>query len=135
MIITAIETFPLRIPLKAGGKSDASAWGDKNMPAADSLLVKVMTDDGLEGWGEAFGFRAVSSSKLAIDEMIAPLCIGQDATGIGPLMLEIQKKLHVFGRGGSLAYAMSANARQRVPESSLAVKNYLRSATVAGRVN
>lgn len=108
MIITAIETFPLHIPLKAGSKSDASAWGDRNLPAVDSLLVKVTTDQGLEGWGEAFGFRAVASAKLAVDELIAPLCIGQDATRIGPLMLEVQKKLHVFGRGGALAYGMSA---------------------------
>src|SRR5262249_19947818 len=32
----------------------------------------------------------------------------QDATRIGPLMLEVQKKLHVFGRSGALAYGMSA---------------------------
>jgi L-alanine-DL-glutamate epimerase-like enolase superfamily enzyme len=108
MIITGIEVHPLRIPFKAGSKSDASAWGDRNLPAADSLLVKVTTDSGLEGWGEAFGFRAVASAKLAIDELIAPLCIGQDATRIGPLMLEVQKNLHVFGRGGALAYGMSA---------------------------
>jgi L-alanine-DL-glutamate epimerase-like enolase superfamily enzyme len=108
MIIAKIETFPLRIPFKAGSKSDASAWGDRNLPAADSLLVKVTTDQGLEGWGEAFGFRAVTSAKLAVDELIAPLCVGQDATRIGPLMLEVQKKLHIFGRGGALAYGMSA---------------------------
>ena len=108
MIITGIESIPLRIPLKTGSRSDASAWGDRNLPAADSLLVKVTTDQGLEGWGEAFGFRAVGSAMHAIDELIAPLCIGQDATRIGPLMLEVQKKLHVFGRGGALAYAMSA---------------------------
>ena len=108
MAITKIDTFPLRIPLKPGSKSDAAAWGDKDMPAADSLLVKVTTDQGLEGWGEAFGFRAVSSAKLAIDELIAPLCIGQDATQIAPLMLGIQKKLHVFGRGGPLFYGLSA---------------------------
>jgi hypothetical protein len=35
MIITGIETVPLRIPFKAGTKSDASAWGDSNLPAAD----------------------------------------------------------------------------------------------------
>ncbi len=60
------------------------------------------------GWGEAFGFRAVASAKLAIDQLIAPLCIGQDAMRIEPLMLEVQKKLHVFGRGGALAFAISA---------------------------
>jgi L-alanine-DL-glutamate epimerase-like enolase superfamily enzyme len=48
------------------------------------LLVKVTTDQGWEGWGETFGFRAVTSAKLAIDELIAPLCVGQDATQIAP---------------------------------------------------
>jgi L-alanine-DL-glutamate epimerase-like enolase superfamily enzyme len=108
MIITDIETIPLRIPFKAGTKSDASAWGDGNLPAAESLLVKITTDQGLVGWGEAFGFRAVASARLAVDQLIAPLCIGRDATLIEPLMLEIQKKLQVFGRGGALAFAISA---------------------------
>src|SRR6516162_6009802 len=108
MIIAKIETFPLRIPFKPGNKAAPSAWGDKDLPVADSLLVKVTTDQGLEGWGETFGFRAVASAKLAIDELIAPLCIGQDATQIASLMLEVQKKLHVFGRSGSLMYAISA---------------------------
>jgi L-alanine-DL-glutamate epimerase-like enolase superfamily enzyme len=108
MIITGIETVPLRIPFKAGTKADASAWGDSNLPAADSLLVKVTTDQGLVGWGEAFGFRAVASAKLAIDQLIAPLCVGQDATRIESLMLDVNKKLHVFGRGGALAFAISA---------------------------
>jgi L-alanine-DL-glutamate epimerase-like enolase superfamily enzyme len=74
----------------------------------DSLLVRVTTDDGLEGWGEAFGFRAVDSAKLAIETLIAPIFIGQDATRIRPLVLEVQKKLHIFGRGGVFAYGMSA---------------------------
>ena len=108
VIVTGIESIPLRIPFKTGIKSASSAWGDSNLPAADSLLVKVTTDQGLMGWGEAFGFRAVESAKLAIDQLIAPLCIGRDATQIEPLMLDVQKKLHVFGRGGALAFARSA---------------------------
>jgi L-alanine-DL-glutamate epimerase-like enolase superfamily enzyme len=108
VIITKIETFPLRIPFKPGSKSDGAARGDKNLPVADSLLVKVTTDQALVGWGETFGFRAVTSAKLAIDELIAPLCVGQDATQIAPLMLEIQKKLHIFGRSGPLMYGISA---------------------------
>ena len=108
MIISAIETVPLRIPFKAGTKSAASAWGDSNLPAAEALLVKVTTDEGLVGWGEAFGFRAVASAKLAVDQLIAPLCVGQDATRIEPLMLDVQKKLHVFARAGALAFGVSA---------------------------
>jgi L-alanine-DL-glutamate epimerase-like enolase superfamily enzyme len=106
-VIANIETVPLHIPLKVGSTPGASLWGD-TLSAADSLLVKVTTRDGTEGWGEAFGFRAVDSAKLAVDELIAPLCIGRDATRIGPLMLEIQRKLHVFGRGGALMYGLSA---------------------------
>jgi L-alanine-DL-glutamate epimerase-like enolase superfamily enzyme len=45
---------------------------------------------------------------LAIDELIAPICLGQDAAQICPLMLEVQRKLQVFGRSGPLSYALSA---------------------------
>jgi L-alanine-DL-glutamate epimerase-like enolase superfamily enzyme len=47
--------------------------------------VKVTTDQGLEGWGEAFGFRAVSSVKLAVNELIAPFCTS--ATGLPKFVL------------------------------------------------
>jgi len=108
MIISRIETFPLRIPFRPGTQAAASAWGDKGLPVADSLLVKITTDEGLVGWGETFGFRVVSSAKVALDELIAPLCIGRDATQIGSLMLDVQKKLYVFGRSGALFYGISA---------------------------
>jgi len=108
VIIAGIDTFALHIPVKPGARSDAAAWGDKDLPAADSLLVKVTTDQGLVGWGEAFGFRAVRSAKLAVDELIAPICVGQDAGRIASLMLEVQKKLHIFGRSGPLMFAISA---------------------------
>jgi L-alanine-DL-glutamate epimerase-like enolase superfamily enzyme len=68
----------------------------------------VTTDLGAEGWGEAFGFRAVRSAKLAVEELIAPLCIGKEATQITPLMLEVQERLHIFGRTGPLLYGISA---------------------------
>lgn len=106
-VIAQIEAVPLRIPFRAGSTPGASLWGDK-LSAADSLLVKVTTRDGLEGWGEAFGYGAVDSARLAVDELIAPLCVGQDATRIGPLMLKVQKKLHVLGRGGPMTYGLSA---------------------------
>jgi L-alanine-DL-glutamate epimerase-like enolase superfamily enzyme len=108
MIIDKIETFALRIPFKRGAKFAAAAWADKGLPAADSLLVKITTDQGLTGWGESFGFRTVMLTKRAIDEVIAPLCIGQETGRIAPLMLDIQRKLAVFGRNGSLFFGLSA---------------------------
>lgn len=108
MIIAAIEAIPLRIPFRPGTRSQPSAWGDGDLPAADALLVRVTTDEGVTGWGEAFGFRAVASAKLAVDQMVAPLCIGQDAFRIEALMLDVKKKLHVFGLAGALAFGISA---------------------------
>ncbi|MGA2020551.1 MAG: hypothetical protein ABSH02_08190 [Candidatus Sulfotelmatobacter sp.] len=40
--------------------------------------------------------------------LVAPLCLGKDATQIAPLMLEVQKKLHIFGRTGPSFYGISA---------------------------
>jgi hypothetical protein len=91
MIITGVETVPPRIPFRAGTQSDDSAWGDSNLPAVDSLQVRVTTDQGLTGWGEAFGFRAVASAKLAVDQLIAPLCTGQDASQIETLMSGVRR--------------------------------------------
>ena len=108
MIIDRIEAIPLSIPFKPGTQSDAAAWGDKNLGSVASLLVKVTTGDGLVGWGETFGFGVVPSAKLAIDRMIAPLCVGQNAAQIAPLMLDVQKKLHIFGRSGPVMYGISA---------------------------
>jgi L-alanine-DL-glutamate epimerase-like enolase superfamily enzyme len=81
MIIAKIETFPLRIPFKPDTRAAVSAWGGKGLPVADSLFLRVSTDQGLEGWGEAFGFRTVRSEKLAVDELIAQLSVQKEQKG------------------------------------------------------
>jgi L-alanine-DL-glutamate epimerase-like enolase superfamily enzyme len=108
VLITGIDTFLLRIPLRPGDASAGSVWGPADVPAAYSLLVKVTTDDGYEGWGEAFGLRAAAVTQHAIDELIAPLCLGHDASRIAQLMDEVQQELQVFGRGGLVTHALSA---------------------------
>jgi L-alanine-DL-glutamate epimerase-like enolase superfamily enzyme len=95
--IARIETFPLRIPFRAGAR-----------PPVDSLLVKVTTSQGCEGWGEAFGFEATPVTRRAVEDLIAPLCAGQDPALIGPLMRDVQQKLQVFGRNGPVIHALSA---------------------------
>jgi L-alanine-DL-glutamate epimerase-like enolase superfamily enzyme len=104
--IARIETFPLRIPFRAGAGSAASRRAGP--PAVDSLLVKVTTAEGYEGWGEALGFETAPMARQAIGEVIAPLLAGQDAMRIAPLMRALQERLHVLGRAGSLMHALSA---------------------------
>ncbi|MGD8475585.1 MAG: mandelate racemase/muconate lactonizing enzyme family protein [Burkholderiales bacterium] len=107
MKITKIETFEVRIPYTAGDASQTSAWGGKEWLTADALLVKVSTDAGITGWGEAFGYNVIPATKVVVNELIAPICIGADANDIDTLMQGLQRKLHIFGRGGPVIYAMS----------------------------
>src|SRR5882762_8088891 len=108
MKIAMIEVIVVGIPFAGWSKSAESAWGKKNASRADSLLVKVTTEGGVIGWGEAFGFTAIPAVKAAIEEVIAPLCIGVSALNIGSLMLDVQKRLHIFGRSGAIMFGISA---------------------------
>lgn len=106
--IVAIDAIPLRIPFSAGGRPDAGPWGARGMKAVDALIVKVTTEQGLTGWGESFGLTAVPAVKAAIDHLVAPLCIGQDAALIGQLMHRLQVAFHLFGRSGPIMFGLSA---------------------------
>jgi len=106
--IAKIESIPLRIPFTTGGPSDAGVWGKAGLQTVDSLIVSVTTDTGVVGWGESFGFTAIPAVKVAIDSILAPECIGRDATQLGKLSLDLQKKFHVFGRSGAFIYGLSA---------------------------
>lgn len=107
MKITKLETIVLRIPYTSGGSDEASAWGGRRWDTADALLVRVETDAGLVGWGEAFGYNVIPATKAVLDEIVAPLVVGRPADAIEPLLLEAQQKLHIFGRGGPVIYALS----------------------------
>ena len=107
MRINRVETIVVRIPYQSGGPSQAEAWGGKPWATADALLVKVTTDEGIAGWGEAFGYNVIPATKSAIDQVLAPLCIGRDPLGFEDLMLDLQQKLHIFGRGGPIIFGLS----------------------------
>jgi D-galactarolactone cycloisomerase len=105
MKIIKTETILLQIPYDIGG-------GQRNIagqPAAglNILLVRIETDDGLVGWGEAFGHAVAPATKVVIDTMIASQLIGRDSSKIDAIMLDLTKALHLFGRNGPVIYALS----------------------------
>jgi hypothetical protein len=105
MKIAAIETIPLRIPFTTGGP--AYGFGGKSWTTLDMTLVRVETEDGLVGWGDAFSYGCQMAVKAALDDMLIPLMVGQDATDIVVLNHELQQKLHLFGRYGITIFAIS----------------------------
>jgi L-alanine-DL-glutamate epimerase-like enolase superfamily enzyme len=105
MKITRVEAVPLSIPSRYG--ADSWALGTGGWKALDFCLVRVDTDAGLTGWGEAFSYSCRRAVVAAVNDMIAPLAVGQDATDIAGLHAVIQKRLHIFGRFGITAFALS----------------------------
>jgi D-galactarolactone cycloisomerase len=106
MKIIAVETHSLRVKFDMGAPPRAFAGASwSNM---DTLLVRVVTDQGLEGWGEGFGHAVCPSTRVAFDTMVGPAALGQDARDIRGLMARLLQQFHLFGRNGPLLYALSA---------------------------
>jgi L-alanine-DL-glutamate epimerase-like enolase superfamily enzyme len=102
--IARVDAVPLSIPFHygaAGWKLGAGGW-----KALDICLVRVETSEGLVGWGEAFSYSCRSAVAAAVRDMIAPLVVGREV-GISSIHEEIQKRLHIFGRFGITAFALS----------------------------
>lgn len=84
MRITHVETFPLRIPLKPARRM-ITALGQHIV--SDYVLVRVGTDAGIEGIGEAtvmprWSGETVWSARTAIDHLFAPAVLGADPLDI-----------------------------------------------------
>jgi len=74
MQIAEIKTYPLAMPIAPG--EHKTAWGEYT--SIGIVLVAVRTTDGITGYGEALSRKNPRSSALLIDELYAPLLLGQD---------------------------------------------------------
>lgn len=105
MRITSVETTVLAIPYAYDGPRHQVAGKDWN--TLDILLVRVGTEDGLVGWGEAFGHGAVPATRAALDSLVGPMMLGHDAADIAATMRRAHQAVHLYGRGGPMSYALS----------------------------
>ena len=105
MKITSVDPIIIAVPYRFGaraGSEIATRW-----PTMDTLLVRVDTDVGVTGWGQAFGFACCATTRTALQSLIAPAVMGQDATDISRLMADLQRKLHNHGRNGPVLFGLS----------------------------
>lgn len=105
MKIAKIDTISIKIPFtfgQAAGGVPARTGATNNI-----LLVKVETDTGITGWGEAFCYNCTDAVKAALHSMVAPLAVGRDARDITKLSHDLQQELHLFGRYGIAMFALS----------------------------
>ena len=105
MKIAAIETILLEIPnVHKGPPSTVLGRVSRTL---ETLLVKVTTEDGMVGWGDAFAYRIGPATRAAIDQVIAPLAVGRDIAGPVPLAEDLRRQLHNLGRNGALSFGLS----------------------------
>jgi L-alanine-DL-glutamate epimerase-like enolase superfamily enzyme len=105
MKITAVESILLAVPYRSAGGLQSIA----GRPAAglSMLLVRIETDQGITGWGEAFGHAVAPDTRTVLDTLVGPILIGRDARDIDALMGDLQRTLHLLGRNGPVMYALS----------------------------
>jgi L-alanine-DL-glutamate epimerase-like enolase superfamily enzyme len=102
--IASIDVVALRIPLDIW--APPPLFAGKPRTHVDMRLVRVMTSNGIVGWGEAFGSSG-STIGAAFDNWIRHLAVGQDATD-ADLTARLERLLHGLGRSGPVIHALSA---------------------------
>jgi len=136
MKIAAIEPIVVAIPYRHDGP--LTGFGGTDWPTLNYLLVKVTADDGLVGWGEAFGYNAIPATVTALEKIVAPQAIGREVGEIASFMESLKQPLHIFGRNGPVIYALSgldialwdlAGKRAGQPVSQMLGKGARRSVT------
>ncbi len=105
MKIAAISTYVLRLPFMHDGPPLHFAGRPRN--GMEMLLVRVDTDDGITGWGEAFGPGVWPATRAVIETIVAPMCLGRDSSRIAVLSEELQRNLHPLGRSGPVIFALA----------------------------
>jgi D-galactarolactone cycloisomerase len=103
MKITGVTALPLASPLE-----QELRWGAMTVGVKGGIVVRVTTDEGIEGLGEA-GFSAEYFPTVGpiINDQLAPLLVGEDPRDIGALWQRMFEATHMWGRRGIETYAIS----------------------------
>lgn len=105
MKIASIEPILLSIPFEDGGTGTGIT--PQRWHKLDTVLIKVTADNGLVGWGEAFGYFCHRAVGALVTELLAPPLIGRVIDDVAALNLEMQQRLSLFGRYGLTIFALS----------------------------
>jgi L-alanine-DL-glutamate epimerase-like enolase superfamily enzyme len=103
--ITAAETMIVEIPFpfpQTGTGIGFNAWR-----SLEFALVRLEDERGHVGWGEAFGYSTVESTKAMLDRLVIPRLLTAPVDDVAIWNLETQRALHLHGRYGVTMFAIS----------------------------
>ncbi|MDR9828011.1 mandelate racemase/muconate lactonizing enzyme family protein [Vibrio sp. FNV 38] len=77
--------------------------------ARSSLIVEVVTEDGISGWGESLchGLQSPLIAASFIENVFKPMLIGRDAFDVEVLWEEMYNRTRPYGQGGAAVNAIS----------------------------
>ena len=102
MKITDVKARAIRMPF-IGGDLPISLRTERTF-----VIVKVSTDQGIDGFGESFGFfNAALATAAAVETMLKPMLLGKDPTEIQKLWSQMYRELYYTGRAGIGISALS----------------------------
>ena len=94
-MIREIETTLVDVPTIRPHKLSVATMNTQTL-----VLVRILCDDGIEGWGEAttigglnYGEESPESIKANVDAHIAPLILGMNAAGVAAVMHKLRKTI------------------------------------------
>jgi L-alanine-DL-glutamate epimerase-like enolase superfamily enzyme len=103
--IRAIEAFALSCPIP---ETEQVSLGIGRTVKRDAVLVKITTDGGLVGWGEAHAGRAPTVIAELVHSTLAPAMLGQPADDIAGIWARLYRlQLASHGTGAAAALAIS----------------------------
>ena len=103
MKITDVKAYPISFPI---APQNRVALGIGTAVKRDAVVVKVSTDEGITGWGEAHHGRAHTTVAKLIETTLRQLILDldpQDVIGIWQRMYRYQLASHGMGAGACLA--------------------------------
>jgi len=105
MKITSVDVYVLKTPLE-----EPFAFSQGWVRQRSATLVRIQTDNGLSGWGEAFaqGLEPPEISSAVIRHALVPVVLNRDALDINVLWYEMYNKTRDYGRKGSVMAGISA---------------------------
>jgi L-alanine-DL-glutamate epimerase-like enolase superfamily enzyme len=101
--IRSVQCLRMRLPFHHW--ADPPLFAGRPRSTLDSALVRVELDNGLVGWGEAYGGELDATAAM-VAARVAPLACGRDATDMS-LTHGLERTLHNLGRSGPLLHALS----------------------------
>jgi L-alanine-DL-glutamate epimerase-like enolase superfamily enzyme len=102
--IESVASCAVRVPL-----AKVTSFATRTVAERHYLLVKVRTDDGIEGIGFCYvGHKAGALGTVAVRELLAPCLVGQDPYRVEGLWQDMYLEAILQGRAGTVMRAISA---------------------------